>query len=185
MSLTNEQDTFKKVGLWSLQWRHNEQDNVSNHQPHDCILKRLFGRRSKITSKLRVTGLCAGNSPGTGEFPAQRASNAENVSIWWRHHGGLPLREWDLTLEIQHNTSALHNVIRLAIRLKAPEKILVVCVMCSYFLPFYVIGSNKEYFELNLNWIEFIALISQRNIRVQGSTSIKIHGYKHTTNKLH
>ena len=29
----------------------------------------------------RVTGLCAGNSPVTGEFPAQRASNAENVSI--------------------------------------------------------------------------------------------------------
>ena len=40
----------------------------------------------KKTSKLRVTGLCAGNSPGTGEFPAQRASYAENVSIWWRHH---------------------------------------------------------------------------------------------------
>ena len=38
------------------------------------------------TSKLRVTGLCAGNSPGTGEFPAQRDSNAENGSIWWRHH---------------------------------------------------------------------------------------------------
>ena len=38
------------------------------------------------TSKLRVTGLCVGNSPGTGEFPAQMASNAENVSIWLRHH---------------------------------------------------------------------------------------------------
>ena len=36
------------------------------------------------TSKLRVTGLCVGNSPGTGEFHAQMASNAENVSIWWR-----------------------------------------------------------------------------------------------------
>ena len=36
--------------------------------------------------KLRVTGLCTGNSLGTGEFPAQMASNAENVSIWWRHH---------------------------------------------------------------------------------------------------
>ena len=47
---------------------------------------RLFGRRSKKTSKLRVTCLCVGNSPGTGEFPAQMASNAENVSIWWRHH---------------------------------------------------------------------------------------------------
>ena len=33
------------------------------------------------TSKLRVTGLCEGNSPVTGELPAQRASNAENVSI--------------------------------------------------------------------------------------------------------
>ena len=69
-----------------LQWRHNEGDSVSNHQPHDCLFNRLFGRRSKKTSKLCVTGLCAGNSPGTGEFPAQTASNAENVSIWWRHH---------------------------------------------------------------------------------------------------
>ena len=47
-----------------------------------------FGRRSKKTSKLRDTGLCAGNSPGIGEFPTQMAGNAENVSIWWRHHAG-------------------------------------------------------------------------------------------------
>ena len=72
---------------WSLQWRHNQRDGISNHQPHDCLLKRLFRRRSKKTSKLCVTSLCEGNSPVTGEFPAQRASNAENVSIWWRHHG--------------------------------------------------------------------------------------------------
>ena len=39
-------------------------------------------RRSKKTSKLRVTGLCEGNSPVTDEFPAQSASNAEKVSIW-------------------------------------------------------------------------------------------------------
>ena len=42
--------------------------------------------RSKKAPKLRVTGLCEGNSPVTHEFPAQRASYAENVSIWWRHH---------------------------------------------------------------------------------------------------
>ena len=70
----------------SLQWRHNERNGVSNHQPHDCLLNCLFGRRSKKTSKICVTGLCTENSPVTGEFPAQRASNAENVSIWWRHH---------------------------------------------------------------------------------------------------
>ena len=43
--------------------------------------------RSKKTSKLRVTGLCEGNSPVTGEFPAQMVSNAENASIRWRHDG--------------------------------------------------------------------------------------------------
>ena len=35
---------------------------------------------------IRFTGLCAGNSPVTGEFPAQMASNIENVCIWWGHH---------------------------------------------------------------------------------------------------
>ena len=67
-------------------WHHNGRDSISNHQPHDCLLNRLLRRRSKKISKLRVTGLCEGNSPGTGEFPVQRVSNAENVSIWWRHH---------------------------------------------------------------------------------------------------
>ena len=70
----------------TLQWRHNDHDSVSNHQHHDCLLNRLFRRKPKKTSKLRVTGLCAGNSPGTGESPAQMASYAEKVSIWWRHH---------------------------------------------------------------------------------------------------
>ena len=70
----------------TLPWRHNVHDGVSNLQLHDCSLSRLFGRRSKKTSKLRVTGLCARNSSVTGEFPAQTTSNAENVSIWWRHY---------------------------------------------------------------------------------------------------
>ena len=54
-------------------------------------------RRSKKTSKLCVTGLSAGNSPVTGEFPEQKTSNAENVSIWWRHHvyaGTMTPRPW-------------------------------------------------------------------------------------------
>ena len=46
----------------------------------------FFRRRWKKTSKLCVAGLCEGNSLVTGVFPAQRASNAENVFIWWRHH---------------------------------------------------------------------------------------------------
>ena len=69
-----------QYSIWfiiALQWHPNDNDSVSNHQPHDCLLNRLFRRRSKKTSKFRVT---------VGEFPAQKASNAENVSIWWHHH---------------------------------------------------------------------------------------------------
>ena len=71
----------------SLQWRHNGCDGVSNHQFHHCLLNRLLRRRSRKASKLRVTGLCAGNSPVTGEFPAQMTSYTKNVSVWWHHHG--------------------------------------------------------------------------------------------------
>ena len=58
----------------------------------------------KNTSKLHVTGLCKGNSPVTGEFPAQRASNTENVSFWWRqrfcHFGGdLRWFHWMMSLD--------------------------------------------------------------------------------------
>ena len=58
--------------LTTLRWRHNEHDGVSNHQPHGCLLNRLFRRRSKKTSKLRVTGLCVGNSPGPVNSPHKR-----------------------------------------------------------------------------------------------------------------
>ena len=79
-----------------LQWRHNGHDGISNHQPLDCLLNRLFRCRSKKTSKLRVTGLCAGNSPVTSEFRAQMASNVENVSIWWHHHDRAKI--WEIHL---------------------------------------------------------------------------------------
>ena len=46
---------FNAICMSSLQWRHNERDGVSNHQPHDCLLNLLFGRRSKKTSKLKTS----------------------------------------------------------------------------------------------------------------------------------
>ena len=64
----------------SLQWRHDERDGISNHQPHGRLFHRLhvlLRRRWKKTPKLRVTGLCEGNSTVTGEFPAEMASNAD------------------------------------------------------------------------------------------------------------
>ena len=74
---------WRKIDATS-QWRRNERDGVSNHQPYDCLLNCLLRRRPKKTSKLRVNGLYKRNSLVIGEFPSQKASNAENVSIWWR-----------------------------------------------------------------------------------------------------
>ena len=78
--------THVRLRLNTFQWRHNEGDGISNHRRFHCLLNCWFRHRSKKTSKLRVTGLCVGNSPVAGEFPTQKASNAQNVSIWWRHH---------------------------------------------------------------------------------------------------
>ena len=81
-------DGVHMLSFSALQWRHCEHDGVSNHRRLGSLLNRLFWRRPKKTSKLRVLGLCEGNPPVTGGFPSQGASNAENVSIW-RHHRGL------------------------------------------------------------------------------------------------
>ena len=86
MGVCQKSQWYRRIG-YTLQWHHNEPDGVSNHWLYECLLSRLFRPRSKKTSKLCITGLCEGNSPVTGEFPAQRASNVENVSIWWRHRG--------------------------------------------------------------------------------------------------
>ena len=74
-------------GGHALQWCHNERNGISNHWCLDCLLNHLFRCRSKKSLKFCVTGLCEGNPMVTGGFPSQRVSNAENVSIWWCHHG--------------------------------------------------------------------------------------------------
>ena len=60
-------ERFEFIRSYSLQWRHNERDCVSNHQPRDCVLNRLFRHRSKKTSRLRVTALCEGISHTKGQ----------------------------------------------------------------------------------------------------------------------
>ena len=65
----SDPEGWVKNQLISLRWRHNDHDGGSNHQPHGCLLNRLFRRKSKKTSKLRVTGLCVGNSPGPVNSP--------------------------------------------------------------------------------------------------------------------
>ena len=105
--------------LTSLQWRHNEYDGVSNHRRMDCLVNLLLRHRSKKISKLRVTGLCVGNSPVTGEFPTQRTSNAENVSIWWRHHGHMSFNMYMVNVNIE---CLFNSIFKLTTRKKHQRK---------------------------------------------------------------
>ena len=72
--------------LFTLQWHQTKCNGISNHQCLNCLITGLFRHRSKKASKVHVTGLCEGNSPVTGKFSVQRASDTENISICWHHH---------------------------------------------------------------------------------------------------
>ena len=78
---------LENICTMALQWCHNERDDVSNHHPQDCLLNRLFKAQIKESIKApRHWPLC-GEFTGDRWIPHTKASNAENVSIWWRHHG--------------------------------------------------------------------------------------------------
>ena len=60
---------------------------MANQKPASRLFTQTF-IQTQIKENIKAPRhwpLC-GNSPGTGEFSAQMASYAENVSIWWRHH---------------------------------------------------------------------------------------------------
>ena len=92
-----------------LRWRHNDHGGVSNHQPHSCLLNRLVRRRSKKTSKLRVTGHYAGNSPGPVNSPhkgpvARKMFLFDDVIMLWRKLGRI-----DLALDLVHPSTLTNN----------------------------------------------------------------------------
>ena len=99
--------------LVTLHWRHNDHDGVSNHQPHGCLLSRLFRHRSKKTSKLRVAGLCVGNSPGPvnsrtkGQlrgkcFHLMTSSWIIPYTFWWKTSDIYEGCDWNKTCFPQH-----------------------------------------------------------------------------------
>ena len=82
------QVSYRVSVMWifkTLQWHYKEHDGVSHHQLLDCLLNCLFRSRSRLTSKLCITGICEGDLSVTSGFPSQRSSKVENIYIYWRH----------------------------------------------------------------------------------------------------
>ena len=88
--------------LWpvDVMWLHRSGSTLAQVHYTDVIMSAMASQITSLTTVYsnvhsgadqrkhqtpRHWPLC-GNSPVTGEFPAQKASNAKNVSIWWRHH---------------------------------------------------------------------------------------------------
>ena len=109
-----------------LRWRHNEQDGVSNHQPYHLFTQPFGKTQIKENTKApRCWPLCE-KFTGTGEFPAQMASNAENISIWWRHHVWIIVdNSWAINIDMMIITMIVyqmknknHNMYQITIRPK-------------------------------------------------------------------
>ena len=101
-----------------LRLRHNGPDCVSNHQPQQCLLNRSFRCRSKKTSKLRVTGLCAGNSPGPVNSPHKWPVTRKMfpfddvIMTWWPKRPFRPKLGIDYFLWILHTSRSMFKSVR-------------------------------------------------------------------------
>ena len=102
------------ITIWLVKLIYNQRTMLSMTRPHyaqypwwfnDVIMSTMASQITSITivystvytgadqRKHQSSASLAfvwGIHRGTGEFPAQIASNAENVSIWWRHHEKRP-----------------------------------------------------------------------------------------------
>ena len=87
--LQREHSVTSNSFMKTSQWRHNERDRVASQITSLTIVystvysgvdQRKHQRSALLAFVRRI------HPSVTGEFPAQKASNAENISIWWRHH---------------------------------------------------------------------------------------------------
>ena len=120
-----------------LQCHHNERGDVSNHRRLHCLFNHLFRRKLRKTSNLRVTCLCGGISPKTGEFPAQRASCAEIISIWWRDHafGTMEPFYWGRKVSQEHTNCIADIVFEISCQLNPSRKVIFLYYI-SIVMPF-------------------------------------------------
>ena len=91
----------------------------------------------------------------TGEFPAQRPSDAENVSIWWRHHGvSMQVRPCLVVLTFhqgwcEDTTLCVKRCALIIIRLSSDQS-------CTSFLPYpckHLITYNDEALICNTSFL--------------------------------
>ena len=89
----------RKLKNITLLWRPIGRNGVSNHQPCDCLPNRLFRRRLNKHQSSASWSLW-GEFTGDRWIPRTKVSNAENVSIWWRHYEYFWCWAWNILREM-------------------------------------------------------------------------------------
>ena len=90
-----------------LQWCHNELDGVSIRRLIDCLVGRLFRRRSKKPSKLRVNWLWEGNSHVTGPVTQEMISFNDVIKVkgnWASKTTPWVFYQWNRSRDLVWNT---------------------------------------------------------------------------------
>ena len=163
---------LRRTHFWSitnpckpLRWRHNERGGVSDHQPDDCLLNRLFMRRSKKTSKFLVNSLCVGNSPVAVEISAQRASNVEikqkTIRSITRFHKVIMLNNMCPVIIIEHNCE-----INLYVTKKNRDAIHATGQKCRFYIFLLQLAS--------VVWLSTIQLHGKHRVQVSSHCLLKI-----------
>ena len=101
---TGFQSEFPCWRQWEANWHSCQSITMTSQWPRWRLkspASRLFTQpfiKTQIKENFKAPRhwpLCR-EFTGTGEFPAQRASYAENVAIWWRHHAMENKYTWNL-----------------------------------------------------------------------------------------
>ena len=97
------------ISILPLQWRHNEHDGVSTHQPHDCLLNHLFKgfKKDSKTFIWQRKYMLLDNNPSIFHF---MRSKPISYNIHWDKHCG----HWTLIGQLHmEGQSMLHSLMHL------------------------------------------------------------------------
>ena len=153
------------ISRYPLQLRHNERDGVQNRRRLHRLFNRLFKHKSKKISKLRVTGLCEGNSPVTGEFPHKEPVKGkmfpfDDVIMLTHIHSSMTL--WHI-----HSSMTLWHLARQ----------LQMATMNNSFIWYWSTDVNDGIYPVDASW--YVALVFvMTSIRVRFYEEWIIHFYR-------
>ena len=129
---------------------HNGRDDVSNYQPHYCLLNCLSGADQSKNQSSESQAFMMGIRQWPVNSPHKGPVTRKNVSIWWRHQG---MKSWELSKMTTHFADDIfkHNFLI--------EKRFTSIQSSLNFVPRWSVGSNSPLVQLMARVVMELAII--------------------------